>query len=147
MGGAVDRARVPARPAGEDRPAPRGIPRGGMRVDGGSPRLRYQDGDGSTTPEPRPAGGRPAPAYTVSSAMPSGHSASAFAGAVVLAFLVPRAAPYLIALASVMAFSRIYVGVHWPSDVVAGAALGTAVALAAILAVRRWSAALGGQAG
>lgn len=79
--------------------------------------------------------------------MPSGHSASAFAGAVVLAFLVPRAAPYLIALASVMAFSRIYVGVHWPSDVVAGAALGTAVALAAILAVRRWSAALGGQAG
>ncbi|HEU6443489.1 MAG TPA: phosphatase PAP2 family protein [Gaiellaceae bacterium] len=84
--------------------------------------------------------------FTVSSAMPSGHAATAFAGAVMLAFLVPRAAAYLLALAAVMGFSRIYVGVHWPSDVVAGAALGTAVAVAAILVGKRNPALLGGNA-
>jgi undecaprenyl-diphosphatase len=86
--------------------------------------------------------------FTVGSGMPSGHATTAFAGAVILAFLLRRAAPYLIALAGVMAFSRIYVGLHWPSDVVAGALLGTAVALAAIMIVRTGSAGRGrGRAG
>jgi membrane-associated phospholipid phosphatase len=68
--------------------------------------------------------------------MPSGHAATSFAGAVVLTYLLPRAAPFLFLLAAAIAFSRVYVGVHYPSDVVAGAALGAAVALAALVLVR-----------
>ena len=64
--------------------------------------------------------------------MPSGHASTSFAGAVVLAALVGRAAPGLFTLAVVIALSRVYVGVHYPLDIVAGAALGTAVGLVAV---------------
>jgi undecaprenyl-diphosphatase len=73
---------------------------------------------------------------TVGQSMPSGHAATSFAGAVVLTYLLPRAAPYVFLLAVAIAFSRIYVGVHYLSDVVAGAALGAAVGLAALWLVR-----------
>jgi undecaprenyl-diphosphatase len=73
---------------------------------------------------------------TVGQSMPSGHAATSFAGAVVLAYLLPRAAPYVFLLAVAIAFSRIYVGVHYLSDVLAGAALGAAVGLAALWLVR-----------
>ena len=58
---------------------------------------------------------------------PSGHAATSFAGATLLSLLVPRAAPGLLALAAAIAFSRVYVGVHYPGDVLAGAVLGAAV--------------------
>jgi undecaprenyl-diphosphatase len=67
---------------------------------------------------------------TVGQSMPSGHAATSFAGAVALTYFLPRSAPYVFLLAVAIAFSRIYVGVHYPSDVVAGAALGAAVGLA-----------------
>jgi undecaprenyl-diphosphatase len=68
------------------------------------------------------------PLYVVhSSSFPAGHAATAFAGAVVLAFVVPRAAPLLLSIAALIGFSRIYVGVHYPSDVLAGAAIGVVV--------------------
>jgi len=73
---------------------------------------------------------------TVGQSLPSGHAATSFAGAVVLSYLLPRSAPYLFLLATAIAFSRIYVGVHYPSDVVAGAALGAAVGLAGIALLR-----------
>jgi undecaprenyl-diphosphatase len=73
---------------------------------------------------------------TVGQSMPSGHAATSFAGAVVLACLLPRAAPFVFVLAAAIAFSRVYVGVHYPSDVLAGAALGAAVGLAGIGLVR-----------
>ena len=58
---------------------------------------------------------------------PSAHASTSFAGARALAAAgVP--APPLYALAAAMALSRPYLGVHYPSDVVAGAFLGDAVA-------------------
>jgi undecaprenyl-diphosphatase len=72
---------------------------------------------------------------TVGSSFPSGHAATSFAGAVVLATAVRRAAPALFVLAGAIAFSRVYVGVHYPSDVLAGMALGSLVALV-VLRVR-----------
>jgi undecaprenyl-diphosphatase len=61
---------------------------------------------------------------------PSGHAATSFAGATMLALLVPRLAPALYLLATAIAFSRVYVGVHYPLDIVGGAVLGVAVAIA-----------------
>lgn len=73
---------------------------------------------------------------TVGQSLPSGHAATSFAGAVVLTYLFPRSAPYAFLLAAAIAFSRVYVGVHYPSDVLAGAALGAWVGLAGVLVVR-----------
>jgi membrane-associated phospholipid phosphatase len=67
---------------------------------------------------------------------PSGHAASAFAGATLLAGLAPRFAAPLFALAVAMAWSRVYVGVHYPLDVLAGAILGAAVGLGLLFAAR-----------
>jgi undecaprenyl-diphosphatase len=71
---------------------------------------------------------------------PSGHAATSFACATVLASFAPRAAPLFYLLAVAIAFSRIYVGAHWVLDVVAGMALGVAIALLLLAAARRLSA-------
>jgi undecaprenyl-diphosphatase len=70
---------------------------------------------------------------------PSGHSATAFAGAVTLGALAPRYRVAFYAFASLIAFSRLYNGVHYPTDVVAGALLGAAIALLLRAAIRRGS--------
>ena len=59
---------------------------------------------------------------------PSGHAASAVAGAVTLSRIWPTARLALWALATLVALSRIYVGVHYPLDVIGGAVLGMACA-------------------
>ena len=62
---------------------------------------------------------------------PSGHTCAAFAFAVALAVTLPQKwakAAALIA-AALMGFSRLYVGVHFPTDVLAGAVIGAACGL------------------
>jgi undecaprenyl-diphosphatase len=59
---------------------------------------------------------------------PSGHAATSFAAATMLSFAFPRFAPFLYVLAAAVAFSRVYVGVHYPLDVIGGAALGVLIA-------------------
>jgi undecaprenyl-diphosphatase len=54
---------------------------------------------------------------------PSSHSTSSFAAARAYGRLLPAAPLYATAIA--MALSRLYLGVHYPSDIAAGAALGT----------------------
>lgn len=60
-----------------------------------------------------------------SSSFPSGHTSSAFAAVVVLWALLPRkfSIPALV-LAGLISFSRLYVGVHYPTDILGGMAIG-----------------------
>jgi membrane-associated phospholipid phosphatase len=64
-----------------------------------------------------------------SHSFPSSHAASSFACATVLSVLAPRAAPGFFLLALAIGYSRLYVGVHWPLDVIGGAVLGVVIAL------------------
>ena len=80
-------------------------------------------------------------AYVYSASFPSGHSTLSAATFLTLATLIASLEPnrgtkimvYALAMGLVLAigFSRIYLGVHWPSDVLAGWSLGAAWALAA----------------
>jgi membrane-associated phospholipid phosphatase len=57
---------------------------------------------------------------------PSGHAVTAFATATALAFMAPRAARALIFVAVLIGVSRVVTGAHYPSDVIAGMAIGVA---------------------
>jgi undecaprenyl-diphosphatase len=61
-------------------------------------------------------------------AFPSGHAAMAVAGAVAGSRMLPWSAWAWWPLAVIIAVSRVYLGVHWPSDVLGGAILGLATA-------------------
>jgi undecaprenyl-diphosphatase len=55
---------------------------------------------------------------------PSSHAVNNFAGALILAFFLPRAKWWFFGYAATIAFSRVYVGVHYPFDVIGGGVIG-----------------------
>ena len=80
-----------------------------------------------TFAETRVVGSRPS-----SASFPSGHAANAFAAAYALTRVVPQARVIFWAIALLVAYSRIYLGVHYPLDVIVGAVIGLAAAVLAI---------------
>ncbi|MFJ9680290.1 phosphatase PAP2 family protein [Streptomyces sp. NPDC101194] len=68
---------------------------------------------------------------------PSNHSAIAGAAAVALAIARPRLAWLTVPLALLMAFSRVFVGVHYPHDVAVGLLVGAALAAVVVAVLRR----------
>lgn len=65
-----------------------------------------------------------------SSSFPSGHSATAAAGTITLSAVYPAFAPAFVLSGALVALSRVYLGVHYPFDVLAGLLIGTATAVA-----------------
>ena len=75
-----------------------------------------------------------------SPSFPSGHAMSAFAVAAAIAVLAPRTRWAVLGLATVIGFSRVYLGVHYWIDVLAGAALGLAIGVGVAVLARRAAA-------
>jgi len=77
---------------------------------------------------------------------PSGHATSCFCCAVILLHYDKRIGIPALILAAAISFSRMYLYVHFPSDILAGAAIGCGVALLVIQGMKRWGGRLGAKA-
>ncbi|MDZ7725493.1 MAG: phosphatase PAP2 family protein [candidate division KSB1 bacterium] len=60
-----------------------------------------------------------------SPSFPSAHASNAFAMASLFALTYPRSKAIALGAACLVAFSRVYVGVHYPMDIISGAIIGT----------------------
>lgn len=67
-----------------------------------------------------------------SSSFPSNHAVNCFAIATLLAWYYPWLGAVFYLIAGLVGYSRVYVGVHYPSDVIAGACIGILIAVAVI---------------
>lgn len=70
--------------------------------------------------------------------MPSSHAANAFGQAALFSLCVRRIKWYLWAFAAVVAMSRVFVGVHYPGDILAGALLGVGVGVGVTFAFEQF---------
>jgi membrane-associated phospholipid phosphatase len=86
-----------------------------------------------TRPQQLPAFLSWAPEYGGSS-LPSGHSAAAAAFAAGVTLVSPALGAAVTPVAAGVAYSRVHIGAHWPSDVV----LGTALGIGSALLTRNW---------
>jgi len=68
---------------------------------------------------------------------PSSHTINLFAAATVIACFYRRAGIMMYLLAAAVAYSRIYCGAHWPSDIPPSMALGVLVGLGVVLSARK----------
>ena len=68
---------------------------------------------------------------------PSTHATNNFAAAFILSFFYPKRKHLWYFVASMIAFSRVYVGVHYPGDVIAGAIEGVIIAFLLTLAFQK----------
>lgn len=87
---------------------------------------------------PRPLAAEPRPLHVrkpLTSSFPSGHASSAVVAATLLGQRDPKLTPVYVALAAVVATSRVHVQVHHASDVVVGALVGAVIGQ---VVTRRW---------
>jgi membrane-associated phospholipid phosphatase len=94
-------------------------------------RRRRPDRDGHAVPLARQV------RMPTSRSLPSGHTASAFAFATGVGYEMPLGAVPLRLLATLVGYSRVHTGVHYPGDVIAGALIGATVAQATARALDR----------
>jgi undecaprenyl-diphosphatase len=85
----------------------------------------------------RPPDSESATTVPPDSSFPSGHTMSAFAAAVVVSAFFPRVRWLVFGLAFLVAVARLYLGVHFLLDVLAGAAVGVAIGFCAVWMARR----------
>jgi undecaprenyl-diphosphatase len=88
---------------------------------------RPRPGDLGITPEAEPA-------------FPSGHTSNAFAFATTITYYHRKAAPFLFAWALLIAFSRVFLGFHYFTDLLGGAAVGIVVSLVITRIATRYDA-------
>ncbi|MFP4013990.1 MAG: phosphatase PAP2 family protein [Chitinispirillaceae bacterium] len=71
-----------------------------------------------------------------SRSFPSSHSMNMFAQAALLCGIYPKRKIYFLSFASLIAYTRVYTGVHYPLDIASGAVFGTLVGLGVFLTYR-----------
>lgn len=71
---------------------------------------------------------------------PSSHASDTAAAATIISWASPGLSPLAVALTVLVGISRVYLGVHWPTDVLGGWALGAAVGAALLMLNRAWYA-------
>jgi undecaprenyl-diphosphatase len=73
---------------------------------------------------------------TTSGSMPSAHAANWFSATMVAFLFYPKSWRFMLPMALAVSFSRVYVGVHYPGDVLAGAILGAGYAAAGVIGLQ-----------